>query len=359
MAQMVMGTKFEVDPSRYQIQRSIGQGAYGVVCAANDMKVGEKVAIKKIAKAFDHVTDGKRTLRELKLLRHFNHENVISIKDLVMPKSFEDFQDVYIVSELMDTDLHQIIGSPQALSEEHIQYFLYQLLRGLKYIHSANVLHRDLKPSNLLLNGNCDLKICDFGLARVSDPDGGDEGFLTEYVATRWYRAPEIMINWKCYTKAVDMWSVGCIFGELLTRKALFPGSDYVSQLRLITDVVGTPSEEELATVNNEKVRSFLVSLGNKKRANFKEIFPSASPLAIDLLENLLTLDPNKRLNVEGALAHPYLEALHDESDEPVAQGEFDFSFEKDEMNRDKLKAWIYKEIADFNKISWTNPFAK
>ncbi len=122
-------------------------------------------------------------------MRHFHHENIISISHLIRPRTLSDFEDVYLVSELMDTDLHQIIGSPQSLFDDHCQYFLYQLMRGLKYIHSAHVLHRDLKPSNLLVNSNCDLKIADFGLARVADPLKHNE-FMTEYVATRWYRAP-------------------------------------------------------------------------------------------------------------------------------------------------------------------------
>jgi len=136
-----------------------------------DNRTGEKVAIKKINKAFEHLTDTKRTLREVKILRHFNHENVIRIRDILPPVAPDKFEDVYIVSELMDTDLHQIICSPQPLTDDHCQYFLYQILRALKYIHSAHVLHRDLKPSNLLLNGNCDLKVCDFGLARVAHPE--------------------------------------------------------------------------------------------------------------------------------------------------------------------------------------------
>ena len=175
--------------------KPIGHGAYGVVCSANDNESGEKVAIKKINKAFVHLTDTKRTLREIKILRHFNHENVIRIKDILLPVSPDRFDDVYIVCDLMDTDLHQIISSPQPLTDDHCQYFLYQILRALKYIHSAHVLHRDLKPSNLLLNGNCDLKVCDFGLARVAHPEENHHGFLTEYVATRWYRAPEIMLS--------------------------------------------------------------------------------------------------------------------------------------------------------------------
>lgn len=114
-----------------------------------------------------------------------------------------------------------------------LQYFLYQILRGLKYIHSANVIHRDLKPSNLLLNANCDLKIIDFGLARPT----AENELLTEYVVTRWYRAPELLLNSSDYTAAIDVWSVGCIFMELMNRKPLFPGKDHVHQMRLLTEV--------------------------------------------------------------------------------------------------------------------------
>ena len=163
---MVCGTRFDVD-SRYTLVKPIGHGAYGVVCSAHDNVTGEKVAIKKINRAFDHLTDTKRTLREIRILRHFTHENVIRIKDILRPVSQDRFDDVYIVSELMDTDLHQIISSPQPLTDDHCQYFLYQILRALKYIHSAHVLHRDLKPSNLLLNGNCDLKVIDQEWLRV------------------------------------------------------------------------------------------------------------------------------------------------------------------------------------------------
>ena len=162
------------------------------------------------------------------------------------------------MSELMETDLHRIIYSRQELTDDHIQYFIYQILCSLKYMHSANVLHRDLKPANVLLNSNCDLKVCDFGLARyvgtvagadndcrlpsVASCSGVDERSvdLTEYVVTRWYRAPEIMLSCQEYTKAIDVWSVGCIFAELLGSKPLFPGDDYIHQLRIITDVLGT-----------------------------------------------------------------------------------------------------------------------
>ncbi|KAG8416226.1 hypothetical protein J3458_006823 [Metarhizium acridum] len=185
---------------------------------------GQKVAIKKIT-PFDHSMFCLRTLREMKLLRYFNHENIISILDIQKPRGYDTFNEVYLIQELMETDMHRVIRT-QDLSDDHCQYFIYQTLRALKAMHSANVLHRDLKPSNLLLNANCDLKVCDFGLARSAASQEDNSGFMTEYVATRWYRAPEIMLTFKEYTKAIDVWSVGCILAEMLSGKPLFPGKD-------------------------------------------------------------------------------------------------------------------------------------
>ena len=225
---------FTVD-ARYSLIRLIGSGAYGVVISARDAIDNKNVAIKLVPRAFNDEIDAKRILREIKLMKHLRHENIVNIIDMMPPlaTSVEDYRDVYIVADLMETDLHRIIYSKQALSIDHAQYFVYQMLRGLKYIHSANVIHRDLKPSNLLVNSNCDLKICDFGLARGihNDRSIGKTMLLTEYVVTRWYRAPEIMLACQEYSKPVDIWSVGCIFAELLKRKPLFAGDDYIDQV--------------------------------------------------------------------------------------------------------------------------------
>jgi len=192
----------------------VGQGAYGIVVAAKDKlasdKTKELVAIKKIDKAFEHKIFAKRTLRELRLLKLLKHENIINIETIILPKSREEFEDVYVVSEMMDTDLTSIIKSDQPLTEEHYKFFLYQLLRGLKYIHSAKIVHRDLKPRNLLVNSNCDLKICDFGLARPLFKNV-KANVLTEYVATRWYRAPECLMTDGYYNHKMDIWGYGCV----------------------------------------------------------------------------------------------------------------------------------------------------
>ena len=148
-----------------------------MVVSAMDVKTQCKVAIKKIS-PFEHQTYCQRTLREIKILNRFQHENIIDIRDILRPVNIESLRDVYIVQSLMETDLYKLLKT-QRLSNDHICYFLYQILRGLKYIHSANVLHRDLKPSNLLLNTTCDLKICDFGLARVADPEHDHTGNIT------------------------------------------------------------------------------------------------------------------------------------------------------------------------------------
>eukprot|EP00191_Tetraselmis_sp_GSL018_P006474 CAMPEP_0177608022 /NCGR_PEP_ID=MMETSP0419_2-20121207/18239_1 /TAXON_ID=582737 /ORGANISM="Tetraselmis sp., Strain GSL018" /LENGTH=377 /DNA_ID=CAMNT_0019102663 /DNA_START=407 /DNA_END=1540 /DNA_ORIENTATION=- len=341
---MVCGNLFEC-PSKYAPIKPIGKGAYGVVCSARNVETDEKIAIKKIGKAFENVVDSKRTLREIKLLQHLCHENIIQIKDILPPPSREKFKDVYVVYELMDTDLHQIIRSTQALSDDHCQYFIYQILRGLKFIHSAKVLHRDLKPSNLLLNANCDLKICDFGLARTSR----EKEFMTEYVVTRWYRAPELLLSCTEYTSAIDVWSVGCIFAELLGRKALFPGKDYVHQLNLITKVIGSPSEEDLMFISSEKARRYIRSLPKHEHVGFQKLFPKANEMAVDLVEKMLVFDPNKRITVEQALEHPYLASLHDVNDEPTCEAPFDFDFEDDNLNETKIADIIFQDVLHYH----------
>ncbi|KAI0300598.1 kinase-like domain-containing protein [Multifurca ochricompacta] len=263
----------------YQLLDVIGEGAYGIVCSAVHIPSQRKVAIKRIT-PFDHSMFCLRTLREIKLLRHFNHENIISILDILQPTSLEDLKEVYLVQELMETDLHRVIRT-QTLSDDHCQYFIYQTLRALKALHSADVLHRDLKPSNLLLNANCDLKLCDFGLARSArpPPDIDDSSnFLTEYVATRWYRAPEVMLTFKEYTRAIDIWSVGCVLAEMLSGKPLFPGRDYHHQLSIILDILGTPSLDDFYAITSQRSREYLRALPFRKKKPFSQLFPEANP---------------------------------------------------------------------------------
>ncbi|KAF8100135.1 hypothetical protein N665_0230s0020 [Sinapis alba] len=308
-------TLFEID-TKYVPIKPIGRGAYGVVCSSVNRETNERVAIKKIHNVFENRVDALRTLRELKLLRHVRHENVIALKDVMLPSVRSSFKDVYLVYELMDTDLHQIIKSSQSLSDDHCKYFLFQLLRGLKYLHSANILHRDLKPGNLLVNANCDLKIGDFGLARTSQ---GNEQFMTEYVVTRWYRAPELLLCCDNYGTSIDVWSVGCIFAEILGRKPIFPGTECLNQLKLIINVVGSQQESDIQFIDNPKARRFIKSLPFSRGTHLSNLYPQANPLAIDLLQRMLVFDPTKRISVTDALLHPYMAGLFDPGANPPA----------------------------------------
>ncbi|KAG2057262.1 mitogen-activated protein kinase [Suillus hirtellus] len=288
--------------TQYQVLDVVGKGAYGIVCSAVHQPSGHKVAIKKIT-PFDHSMFSLWTLQELKLLKFLSEagisENIISILDIIKPPSLDAFKEVYLIQELMD--MHHVIQT-QDLSDDHAQCFIYQTLHALKALHSADVIHRDLKPSNLLLNANCDLK--------TAKPSGTETEFMTEY----------IMLMFKQYTKAINVWSVGCILAKMLSGKPLFP--------------------------------NYIQALPFCKHRLFAQIFPNANPLTVDFLTKTLTLDPKKCITVEEALAHPYLEAYHDPDDEPVAPPLdlefFQFDLHKDDISRKQLKELLYEEIISF-----------
>lgn len=173
------GTTFTVE-SKYKLQKQIGQGAYGVVCSCKDTSKDPsdefyKVAIKKVPNAFEDLIDAKRILREIKILKFFNHENIVTLLDVPKPPAVTGYEDIYFITDLMGTDLHRVIYSKQKLTDEYVQFFTYQIVRAVLYMHSANVVHRDLKPSNILSNADCHIKICDFGLGRGGMPECNDD----------------------------------------------------------------------------------------------------------------------------------------------------------------------------------------
>jgi len=302
---------------KYEIIKKLGKGAYGIVWQAVDKKTKSTVALKKIFDAFQNATDAQRTYREIIFLKELRkHDNIIHLLEVM--KADND-KDIYLVFEYMESDLHAVIRA-NILKEVHKSYVIYQLLKALKYMHSANVLHRDIKPSNLLIDSECVVKLADFGLARsvaALEQESGPNPVLTDYIATRWYRAPEILLGSTKYTKGVDMWSVGCILGELLGGKPMFPGTSTMNQLDRIIEVTGRPSAEDIEAINSPFAATMLESLPPSNPRSLADMFPDATPEALDCLKQLLQFNPNKRITAEKALEHPFVAQFHVPEEEP------------------------------------------
>lgn len=405
----------KVRPSEHcSFSRHFTNNEKPAVCEGQDLLTQAHVAIKRIHNVFDLEIDTKRIVREVSILRQLKNEHIVRLLDIIPPRN-ADFNELYLVFEFVETDLHKLILTPQYLSIDHVRYLLYQLLCAVKYIHSASVIHRDIKPANILLNEDCSLKLCDFGLSRViretsrhlktttdsprlpqqpkqqqqqqqlgdagveNPGDGSAEAAvvperhslqrqLTKHVVTRWYRPPELILLQE-YSTPVDVWSIGCIFAELLSmqkdsvpvytdRVPLFPGrscfplsadndrsyKDQLDQLNVIFDVIGTPSEEDTAHLG--EVRHYLRGLPKKPPKNLARLYPAAAPEAIDLLAKMLMFNPDRRITIQSALSHPFLAGMRSAKREVDADKVIVFY---DDMSMRELKEKLLEEIAVYN----------
>ncbi|CAG0884161.1 unnamed protein product [Darwinula stevensoni] len=347
-------TKFTI-LKRYQNLRTIGSGAQGVVCAAYDTVTNCNVAIKKLSRPFQNVTHAKRAYREFKLMKLVNHKNIIGLLNAFTPqKSLEEFQDVYLVMELMDANLCQVIQMD--LDHDRISYLLYQMLCGIKHLHSAGIIHRDLKPSNIVVKSDCSLKILDFGLARTA----GTTFMMTPYVVTRYYRAPEVILGMG-YSENVDIWSVGCIMGEMIRGAVLFPGTDHIDQWNKIIEQLGTPSRDFMQRLQ-PTVRNYVENRPRYRGYSFERLFPNelfppdsnghpnlTASCARDLLSKMLVIDPEHRISVDNALMHPYINFWYEESEvHAPAPHPYDHSVDEREHSVEEWKELIYKEVMEY-----------
>eukprot|EP01056_Protomagalhaensia_sp_Gyna25_P005082 Protomagalhaensia_sp_Gyna_25__5081@NODE_579_length_3073_cov_573_049440_g449_i0_p1_GENE_NODE_579_length_3073_cov_573_049440_g449_i0NODE_579_length_3073_cov_573_049440_g449_i0_p1_ORF_typecomplete_len433_score59_24Pkinase/PF00069_25/2_1e63Pkinase_Tyr/PF07714_17/2_8e36Kdo/PF06293_14/1_1e08Pkinase_fungal/PF17667_1/81Pkinase_fungal/PF17667_1/6_1e07Kinaselike/PF14531_6/2_3e07RIO1/PF01163_22/2_8e05WaaY/PF06176_11/1_7e03WaaY/PF06176_11/7_1e05FTA2/PF13095_6/1_8e03FTA2/PF13095_6/0_015APH/PF01636_23/1_2e03A len=391
-------------PRRYEVRHLIGTGSYGHVCEAYDTQEKRVVAIKKIHRVFEDLVDCKRILREIAILNRLHHDNIVKILDICVPDELERFDELYIVLEIADSDFKKLFRTPVFLTELHIKTLLYNLLVGLKYIHSAGIYHRDLKPANCLVNQDCTVKICDFGLARTVDKPAviqqlpaspRDESAtvvavphtrnlknqLTGHVVTRWYRAPELILLQENYTEAIDVWSVGCIAAELYNtikkncpvhndRGPLFPGAscfplspdqkhstDYKyhtrgnrDQLNVIFNILGTPSRTEIDELEQEDARRYVNIFTPRPPVDLSLRYPASSKESLDLLKRMLVFSPRERITVDEAFAHPFFFLFRQPALEVVSPQKVTLPFDDwQSMTQHQLRYAFLKEVQLFH----------
>lgn len=393
-------------PLRYKLVKVIGSGSYGKVCHAVDQETGQNVAIKKIKRIFEDLIDCKRLLREIAILSFLNDDRVVKLYDVCVPEDPRNFTELYLVLELCDSDFKKLFKLPEYLSENHVITLLFNTLCGLKYIHSAGIYHRDLKPANCLVNRDCAVKICDFGLSRpVVDPENDllstmengcyinsqpssemiSEGRrLTGHVVTRWYRAPELILLQENYTEQIDMWSLGCIFAELLgmikenypntkDRCPLFQGNtcyplsphkehdkEYQyyynrqsrDQLNVIFNVLGTPSEHAIEKLDKIDAKRYVRCFRERPRVNWDDMsrFAGSSPEALDLLDKMLVLDASERIDVDNALLHPLFRQLYQPNKVKIAPSKIILDFENlPHLGEAQLRYYFLVEVQRFH----------
>ncbi|XP_068520869.1 mitogen-activated protein kinase 4 [Anas acuta] len=340
--------------------RPLGFGANGLVLSALDSRSCRKVAVKKIA--ISDARSLKHAFREVKIIRRLEHDNIVKVYEVLGPKGsslrgdFFKFNVVYIVQEYMETDLARLLEQGK-LAEEHAKLFMYQLLRGLKYIHSANVLHRDLKPANIFISTeDLVLKIGDFGLARIVDQHYSHKGYLSEGLVTKWYRSPRLLLSPNDYTKAIDMWAAGCILAEMLTGRMLFAGGHELEQMQLILETIPVVHEEDKEELL--KVMPSFISSTWEVRKPLRQLLPEVDSQAIDFLEKILTFNPMDRLTAEMGLQHPYMSPYSCPEDEPVSQQPFRIEDEIDdillmEANQSQMANWDRYHVSLSSDLDW------
>ncbi|RYP73268.1 hypothetical protein DL771_003697 [Monosporascus sp. 5C6A] len=302
----------------YELLGKLGEGTFGEVHKAKSRRSGTLVALKKIIMHNEKDGFPITALREIKLLKLLSHKNILRLEEMAVEhhSKMTDKRKrpiMYMVFPYMDHDLSGLLDNPSVhFTVPQIKCYLMQLLEGLRYLHDSHILHRDMKAANLLINNRGILQIADFGLARHYDGPipkaggGGGEGKreYTSLVVTRWYRPPELLLNLKKYTTAIDMWGVGCVFGEMLLGKPILAGESDKHQLEIIFDLVGSPTEQNMPGWKQLPGAEGLTP--RPRPASLSQRFREHGQLAINLLKELLTLDWRKRINAIDALEHPY-----------------------------------------------------
>jgi len=288
--------------SKFDILEKVGEGTYGVVYKAQDLQTGRLVALKKIRLANEDEGVPSTSIREISLLKQLDHPNIVRLFEVI-----HSGNDLYLVFEYLDDDMKKFMRKfkQTRIDPMIVKSFVYQLIKGIHLCHAVGILHRDLKPQNLLIEDNRIVKVADFGLARsFTTPIPA----LTHEVVTLWYRAPEILLGAPQYATPVDIWSIGCIFVELATQRAMFPADSEIDQLYKIFQTFGTPDDTVWPGVSSLPYykKTFPKWSGN----HLSYFVPGLEPSGLDLLTKMFIYNPADRISAKAALNHPYFDDL-------------------------------------------------
>mmetsp|Transcript_19047 Transcript_19047/g.44461 ORF Transcript_19047/g.44461 Transcript_19047/m.44461 type:complete len:367 (+) Transcript_19047:105-1205(+) len=318
---VVHGITFQV-PKNFRLLEPVSAGPSFLACSAQDHRTGEIVQVKKVEDVALDPTAARRVLRDVRLLRNLRHENILDLRQVLAPSPIGCLTDMYVVTELLEADLGSVLKSSQEITEEHRQFFLYQILRGMKYVHSAGVVHFNLRPWSLLVDSNCDLKISDFTMAHFCENEHAERSPEDRVLQSVRYKAPEVLCLTAPFGKPCDVWSIGCIFAELLKRTPIFKGQKRGHQLLLILQGLGQPGQgagtlRRAAEEAELRAAAAAPTAREIRRAFVADFAQDSRPEAQDVLASMLALDPQQRPTVQALLTHPYLHLLHAPDDEP------------------------------------------
>lgn len=293
---------YQARSERYERLEKLGEGTYGIVYKAKDTLTNETVALKKIRLENEEEGMPSTAMREISILKELNHQNIVLLKDVIYVPADKKLN---IIFEFVEQDLKKFLNqNKHNLTPHIIKRFMYQLIQGILHCHQRRIIHRDLKPQNLLVDPRTHtIKLADFGLARAFSVPIRT---LTHEIETLWYRAPEVLLGQKEYALGVDMWAIGCIFAELVEKKPLFQGDSEIDQIFKIFQFHGTPNNSTWAGVTN--LPDFKSTFPRFKQAVPEQVLSNFDPVALDLLQKLIAIDPARRINAKEAIAHPYFE---------------------------------------------------
>ena len=346
---------------KYEVLGVVGEGAYGIVYKCRNKETDKYVAIKKFKEIEDKLVQ-KTMKRELKMLQMLKHENVVDFQEAFIYK-----ENLFLVFEYVEKNLLEVLEkSPEGLNPKLIRSLTFQMCKAVHYLHTKNIIHRDVKPENLLIDENMQLKLCDFGFARkiCLNEENNNIGAMTDYVATRWYRSPELLLSNGIYGPEVDYWAIGCIMGELADGNPMFPGENEVDQLDCIIKVLGNLPEDLINMFYSNQIYNGKELLRvNRPESLERRYFGKLGPTAIDFMKGLLQLDPGKRLNDDNVFKHKYFACFMKEPEnkyildliEKRSSADKNKSKEKSIDIKSKIEPKVINNMTNINIINYNN----